>query len=143
MQHHKMCGLAKRNLVLGCLLRDLLCVWISVTLKCQRVHTWLILTPLVFGSLIMTDLQVWCVCTSSVCACVCECEKLQPDTWGGKRMRTKRHRTKGWSERYETNDEKEILYKCTTCTYTLTHINAHTTCTHMPAACTCRNSSAV
>ncbi len=57
--YQKICGLTQLHLVFGCLLHDLLCV----SLKCQGVHTWLVLTPLVFGTLIMTDLQLG-VCAS-------------------------------------------------------------------------------
>ena len=55
-------------------------VWISFTLKCQRCHTCLILRPLVFGALIMIDLQVgFCVCVCvCMCVCVCVCVCVEP-----------------------------------------------------------------
>lgn len=117
--------LTKRCLVFGCLLHDLLCVWISVTLK-WHVHTWLILTPLVFGTLLMIDLQV-SVCASLLCVSSCDLTARKKTKNKDKETRNKRMERELWNKWVKRHSARchfvrsHLLLKWTNTPHALTH----------------------
>lgn len=107
------------------------CVCARVTLKCQGVYTWLILTPLVSGTLIMTDLRVWevraCPARVNVLAGGCWRARVWARTCAAVNLTAQRGGKKRKKEKRSERSVKEAdEWKQTGVTFFFFHINNHT-----------------